>query len=71
MRDLRGRLANRVQLTTDGHRSFLSAVEAVDLDAEMTDLIAMIDAREASLLSAKAGSILCGRIPHPTFTCKC
>lgn len=27
MDDLRGRLANRVQLTTDGHRAYLSAVE--------------------------------------------
>jgi IS1 family transposase len=27
MGDLRGRLANRVQLTTDGHRAYLSAVE--------------------------------------------
>ena len=27
MDDLRGRLANRVQLTTDGHRAYLEAVE--------------------------------------------
>src|SRR5438270_2119304 len=27
MDDLRGRLANRVQLTTDGHRAYLNAVE--------------------------------------------
>jgi IS1 family transposase len=27
MDDLRGRLANRVQLTTDGHKAYLSAVE--------------------------------------------
>ena len=27
MDDLRGRLANRVQLTTDGHRAYLQAVE--------------------------------------------
>ena len=29
MDDLRGRLANRVQLTSDGHRAYLSAVEKV------------------------------------------
>ena len=29
MRDLQSRLANRVQLTTDGHRSYLVAVESV------------------------------------------
>jgi hypothetical protein len=27
MSDVAGRLANRVQLTTDGHRPYLSAVE--------------------------------------------
>ncbi len=27
MDDLRGRLANRVQLTTDGHKAYLEAVE--------------------------------------------
>jgi len=30
MDDLRGRLVNRVQLTTDGHRAYLEAVEAVE-----------------------------------------
>jgi IS1 family transposase len=34
MGDLRARLANKVQLTTDGHRAYLSAVDAVDLDAD-------------------------------------
>lgn len=29
MKDLKSRLANRVQLTTDGHRAYLSAVEGV------------------------------------------
>lgn len=28
MKDLQGRLANRVQLTTDGHAAYLQAVEA-------------------------------------------
>jgi hypothetical protein len=36
--DLRSRLANRVQLTSDGHRPYLSAVDAVfgeDVDYAM------------------------------------
>jgi IS1 family transposase len=32
--DLKARLANRVQLTTDGHKAYLKAVEAVDFDAD-------------------------------------
>src|ERR1700674_936341 len=38
MDDLRGRLANRVQLTTDGHKAYLSAVEeafGADIDYPM------------------------------------
>jgi IS1 family transposase len=36
MDDLRGRLANRVQLTTDGHRAYLEAVEeAFGADIEL------------------------------------
>ncbi len=38
MSDLAGRLSNRVQLTTDGHRAYLSAVESVfgaDIDYAM------------------------------------
>jgi IS1 family transposase len=34
MGDLKARLANRVQLTTDGHRAYLGAVAEVDLDAD-------------------------------------
>jgi IS1 family transposase len=34
MSDVRARLANKVQLTTDGHRAYLTAVNAVDLDAD-------------------------------------
>jgi IS1 family transposase len=39
MGDLRARLANRVQLTTDGHKAYLSAVEALDFDADYAMLI--------------------------------
>jgi IS1 family transposase len=34
MGDLKARLANRVQLTTDGHRAYLRAVAEVDFDAD-------------------------------------
>lgn len=37
--DLRARLANRVQLTTDGHKAYLSAVEKIDFDADYAMLI--------------------------------
>jgi IS1 family transposase len=39
MSDLKARLANRVQLSTDGHRGYLSAVEQVDLDADYAMLV--------------------------------
>jgi IS1 family transposase len=39
MGDLRARLANKVQLSTDGHRSYLSAVEKLDFDADYAMLI--------------------------------
>jgi IS1 family transposase len=34
MGDLKVRLANRVQLTTDGHKAYLKAVAEVDFDAD-------------------------------------
>jgi IS1 family transposase len=34
MADLKARLANRVQLTTDGHKAYLKAVSEVDFDAD-------------------------------------
>jgi IS1 family transposase len=39
MGDLKARLANRVQLTTDGHKAYLKAVSEVDLDADYAMLI--------------------------------
>ena len=39
MSDLRARLANKVQLTTDGHRAYLSAVNQIDFDADYAMLI--------------------------------
>src|SRR3981189_1417145 len=44
MDDLRGRLANRVQLTTDGHRAYLNAVEeAFGDDIDYAQLIKLYD----------------------------
>lgn len=37
--DLRARLANKVQLSTDGHKAYLSAVREVDLDADYAMLV--------------------------------
>lgn len=37
--DLRSRLANKVQLSTDGHRAYLSAVRELDFDADYAMLI--------------------------------
>ncbi len=39
MSDLRARLATRVQLTTDGHKAYLSAVAALDFNADYAMLI--------------------------------
>src|SRR2546423_1209619 len=39
MGDLKARLANRVQLTTDGHKAYLKAVDVVDFDADYAMLI--------------------------------
>jgi hypothetical protein len=36
---LKARLANRVQLTTDGHKAYLKAVAEVDFDADYAMLI--------------------------------
>lgn len=45
MDDLRGRLANRVQLTTDGHKAYLSAVEeAFGDDIDYAQLIKLYGA---------------------------
>jgi IS1 family transposase len=39
LEDLRARLANRVQLSTDGHRAYLSAVREIDFDADYAMMI--------------------------------
>src|SRR3546814_2198565 len=39
MDDLQGRLANRVQLTTDGHRAYLEAVRSEEHTSELQSLM--------------------------------
>src|SRR3984957_4369095 len=39
MSDLKARLANKVQLSTDGHKAYLTAVSQVDFDADYAMLI--------------------------------
>lgn len=41
MSDLRERLENKVQLTTDGHKAYLSAVEELDFKADYAMLVKM------------------------------
>jgi hypothetical protein len=49
MTDLRERLANKVQLTTDGHRAYLSAVQQIDFDADYAMLIKLYSSDEKSM----------------------
>src|SRR5579864_5046355 len=54
MDDLRGRLANRVQLTTDGHRAYLQAVEeAFGADIDYGMLVKLYGAPPASAEAAR------------------
>lgn len=39
MSDLRARLRNKVQLTTDGHKAYLSAVRELDFDADYAMMV--------------------------------
>jgi IS1 family transposase len=54
MHDLAGRLANRVQMTTDAHRPYLSAVEdAFGTDIDYAQLVKIYGAPEASRYNAQ------------------
>jgi IS1 family transposase len=64
MQDLAGRLANRVQLTTDGHRAYLEAVESafgVDVDYAMLVKLYGND-RETEARYSPAECIGCRRV---------
>jgi hypothetical protein len=55
MDDLRGRLANKVQLTTDGHKAYLSAVEeAFGADIDYAMLVKLYGAGPATSDDAAA-----------------
>src|SRR3984893_15331796 len=43
MSDLKARLANKVQLTTDGHKAYLTAVSQVDFDADYAMMIKIFE----------------------------
>jgi hypothetical protein len=50
MDDLRDRLANRVQLTSDGHRAYLEAVEgAFGADVDYAQLVKLYDSSPESM----------------------
>ena len=52
MDDLRTRLANRVQLTSDGHKAYLEAVEgAFGADVDYTQLVKLYGATSESAKS--------------------
>jgi hypothetical protein len=66
MHDLAGRLANRVQLTTDGHRVYLDAVESAfgsDIDYAMLVKLYGADREESEARYSPAECIGCRAIP--------
>jgi len=71
MNDLAGRLANRIQLTTDGHRIYVDAVESAfgsAIDYAMLVKIYGADRRETEARYSPAGYMGCQTIPisgHP------
>jgi IS1 family transposase len=66
MHDLAGRLANRVQLTTDGHRVYLDAVESAfgsEIDYAMLVKLYGADREESEARYSPAECIGCRTIP--------
>jgi IS1 family transposase len=64
--DLAGRLANRIQLTTDGHRVYADAVESAfgtDIDYAMLVKIYGADRRETEARYSPAGYMGCHSMP--------
>jgi IS1 family transposase len=64
--DLAGRLANRIQLTTDGHRVYADAVESafgIDIDYAMLVKVYGADNRETEARYSPAGYMGCHTIP--------
>ena len=66
IQDLAGRLANRVQLTTDGHRVYLEAVEGAfgsEIDYAMLVKLYGVDREESEARHSPAECIGCRSIP--------
>ena len=57
MHDLAGRLANRVQLTTDGHKAYLTAVDdafGADIDYAMLQKICGVEQQQGKVRHSPA-----------------
>jgi IS1 family transposase len=75
--DLRARLANRVQLTSDGHRAYLEAVEAAfGADVDYAQLVKVYGASSDSAKGRYSPAECCGAIktsiegkPDPKHIC--
>jgi hypothetical protein len=64
--DLRARLANRVQLTSDGHRAYLEAVEtAFGADVDYAQLVKLYGASSDSAKGRYSPAECCGAIKTP------
>jgi IS1 family transposase len=64
--DLRARLANRVQLTSDGHRAYLEAVEAAfGADVDYAQLVKLYGASSDSAKGRYSPAECCGAIKTP------
>ncbi len=64
--DLEARLANRVQLITDGHKAYLKAVSAVDFNAEYA-MLNKIFATDYAVLAAIALPSALARSRKPSW----
>ena len=60
MSDLRARLANKVQLTTDGHRAYVTAVKETDLDADYAMLVKIFAADTFTRFSRYSPPVVIG-----------
>jgi hypothetical protein len=65
MKDLAGRLANRVQLTTDGHAAYLNAVESTfGSDIDYAQLIKLYGSDQAPEETRYSPAVCIGARPH-------
>ena len=70
MQDLAGRLAHRVQLTTDGHKAYMEAVEgAFGSNVDYAQLVKLYDASKNDGPERKYGPNVCLGAGPTTITC--